>query len=133
MVDISPFAMSSLKKIIEQKGLKNIHLICADFFELRGEYDLILEQTFFCALDPTLREDYIKKMTELLSEDGKLVGLLFNTDFKSSPPFGGNLSEYQEQFAEYFEIIKMEPCYNSIAPRSGNELFFICKLKNNHP
>lgn len=129
IVDISPIAIASLKEIFEQKGITTIQLICTDFFEFKGSYDLIIEQTFFCALDPQLREAYIKKMAELLKADGKLVGLLFNTDFKVSPPFGGNHLDYQEQFAKHFEIIKMEPCYNSIAPRSGNELFFICKIK----
>ncbi len=132
ILDISPIDIASLKEIFEQKWIKTIHLICIDFFEFRGSFDLILEQTFFCALDPQLREAYIKKMSELMSQEAKLVGLLFNIDFKVSPPFGGNLSEYQVQFAKHFEIIKMDPCYNSITPRAGNELFFICKLKNFH-
>lgn len=129
IVDISPIAIASLKEIFEQKGIRNMQLICTDFFEFSGKFDLILEQTFFCALDPQLRDCYIKKMAELLKAEGKLVGLLFDTDFKVSPPFGGNLKEYQEQFIQHFNIIKMEPCYNSIAPRAGNELFFICKLR----
>lgn len=128
IVDFSPIAIASLENIIEQNSISSIQLICADFFELIGSYDLIIEQTFFCALDPQLRAAYIKKMAALLRPNGKLVGLLFNTDFKVSPPFGGKLSDYQEQFSKHFEIIKMEPCYNSIAPRAGNELFFICKL-----
>lgn len=129
VVDISPIAIQTLTKIFEQKNNHSIHLICADFFELQGTYELIIEQTFFCALDPKLRESYLKKMSELLSGNGKLAGLLFNTDFKISPPFGGKLSDYQDQFSKHFEIIKMESCYNSIPARAGNELFFICKLK----
>ena len=31
------------------------HLLQQDFFQLGGQYDLIVEQTFFCALDPSLR------------------------------------------------------------------------------
>ena len=130
IVDISPIAIASLEEIFAQKGIFNIQLICTDFFEFKGSNDLIIEQTFFCALDPKLREAYVKKMSELLHDDGKLVGLLFDTDFKVSPPFGGKLTDYQKQFSKHFEIIKMESCYNSIPPRSGNELFFICKLKS---
>ena len=129
IVDISPIAIAALNEIFEQKGITNIQLICTDFFEFIGSFDLILEQTFFCALDPQLREAYVKKMSELLKAEGKLVGLLFNTDFEVSPPFGGRLSDYQVQFGKHFEKIKMEPCYNSIAPRAGKELFFICKSK----
>src|SRR5574337_4276 len=35
------------------------HLLCMDFFALDNlHFDLILEQTFFCAIDPALRKNY---------------------------------------------------------------------------
>jgi len=106
-------------------------LIHKDFFEFEGQYDLILEQTFFCALDPQLRAKYVAKMHSLLKPEGKLVGLLFNCIFeKEGPPFGGRIEEYQTFFDKFFEIKTMEPCYNSIAPRKNNELFIICTPKN---
>ena len=101
-------------------------LIQADFFEHEGCYDLILEQTFFCALDPTLRNAYAIKMFHLLKDKGKLVGLLF--DFllnEEGPPFGGSIFEYQKTFQEYFEIKNLNRCINSIKPRQGKELFII--------
>ena len=101
-------------------------LICADFFELReNEFELIIEQTFFCAIDPSLRNRYAEKMHELLAENGRLVGLLFNDPKLNleSPPFRGNEEEYRKIFDPLFAIKKMEPCYNSISPRAGRELF----------
>lgn len=102
------------------------HLIQADFFELESGYDLIIEQTFFCAIDPKLRKKYAEKVHELLNPGGKLVGLLFkiplNTD---QPPYGGNKDEYESLFSNWFDIKKMETAYNSIEPRKGNELFII--------
>ena len=35
--------------------------ISTDFFEINQKFDLIIEQTFFCALDPKLRDNYAKK------------------------------------------------------------------------
>jgi len=99
------------------------HLIREDFFQLKGTYDLIIEQTFFCALDPTLRQKYAKKCAELLRPGGKLVGLLFNTQFTNSPPFGGTKEEYLAYFKEFFEIRYFDECYNSIPQRAGRELF----------
>ncbi len=99
------------------------NLICGDFFEHSGQYDLIVEQTFFCALDPSLRPRYAAKMAELLKPGGKLVGLLFNTEFTGGPPFGGNRAEYLEYFKPFFEIKTFESCYNSIKPREKRELF----------
>lgn len=87
-------------------------------------FDLIIEQTFFCALDPSLRKKYFEKMLTLLSPGGHLVGLLFddvlNTD---KPPFGGNKTEYLTFIGEGFNIKTLERCYNSIEPRQGRELF----------
>jgi thiopurine S-methyltransferase len=106
------------------------HLILLDFFNLEEKFDLILEQTFFCALDPSLRKSYVEKMQRLLNPEGKLVGVLFNCKFeKQGPPFGGTKDEYLALFDDYFEIRKMEECYNSIAPRKGNELFVVLSLK----
>jgi thiopurine S-methyltransferase len=99
-------------------------LLQEDFFTHKGQYDLIIEQTFFCAIDPQLRPDYAKHMSELLVKNGKLVGVLFddvlNTDV---PPFGGNKEEYVNYFKPYFDFKVFEKCYNSIKPRAERELF----------
>tara|TARA_B100000949_G_C14124433_1_gene383974 strand:+ start:180 stop:776 length:597 start_codon:yes stop_codon:yes gene_type:complete len=106
-------------------------LIQTDFFEHTGKYDLIFEQTFFCALSPAKRPAYAKKMHELLKPDGKIAGVLFNFALsEKGPPFGGSLNEYKELFTPLFNIRKLEPCYNSIKPRAGSELFFIFEKLN---
>lgn len=98
-------------------------IIHGDYFELEGSYDFIIEQTMFCAINPELREAYVKKSYELLSEDGKLVGLLFDKQFEGGPPFGGCKDDYMKLFGQYFKNVKMTPCQNSISPRLGSELF----------
>lgn len=95
-----------------------------DFFEHQSVYDLIFEQTFFCALPPTFRMQYVSKMHQLLEADGMLVGLLFNRIFEQGPPFGGNRNEYIALFSPMFELIQIEVCQNSILPRAQNELWF---------
>jgi len=99
-------------------------LICADFFEHDSQYDLIIEQTFFCAINPKLRENYVLKVKSLLKDRGKLVGLLFNDKLYSNrPPFGGSRNEYKSLFEKHFKNLYLEKAYNSIAPRKGRELF----------
>ena len=106
------------------------HLYVSDFFALEEKFDLIIEQTFFCALNPTLRSQYVEKMHRLLNPKGKLVGLLFqiplNTD---KPPFGGDREQYQGLFSEKFTFHTFETAHNSIQPRNENELFFIFQKK----
>lgn len=87
-------------------------------------FDLLLEQTLFCALDPTLRVEYARQAAKLLEPHGKLAGVLFNRTFENAgPPFGGTQEEYLECFKPYFQSIEMESCYNSIPPRQGTEIF----------
>ena len=107
------------------------HLLIADFFALEDSYDFILEQTFFCALSPTLREAYVKKTAALLhNRKGRLTGLFFSSHFPfTGPPFGGTKAEYQKLFKQHFDIEQLEACPNSIPPRLGNELIFRFKAK----
>lgn len=105
-------------------------LLNNDFFEIKETFDLILEQTFFCAINPELRIDYVEQMFKLLKPKGKLVGLLFQFPLsESGPPFGGNISEYRELFKKKFEIRTLEIAINSVKERQGKELFFIFEKK----
>lgn len=97
-----------------------------NFFDHVGSYDLILEQTFFCALDPSLRTNYVSKMQSLLKPAGKLAGVWFDREFDfDGPPFGGKVVQYEELFEKYFEVKTIAPCYNSIPERLGSEAFMI--------
>lgn len=125
VIDIAPSPVARLKEKIGSKAI----VLLQDFFALKGAYDTILEQTFFCALNPSLRTEYVKQMQKLLKPQGRLAGVLFNKQFETNPPFGGSKEEYEELFSKHLNIIKMEDCYNSIAPRAGTELFFIATKK----
>lgn len=101
-------------------------VLLGDFFEHEGQYDLIIEQTFFCSLPIHSRKAYVDKMYELLKPGGKLVGVLFDCQFTQElPPFGGSKEEYLDLFSDKFEINILETAHNSIKPRAGRELFFI--------
>lgn len=126
IIDISAVLTSRLQEKLGNR-YPSITILTGDFFELVGTFDLILEQTFFCALHPSLRIDYIRKMKSLLSGNGTLAGLLFNREFEQSPPFGGNSEAYRQLFLTAFRMLLLEPCYNSIPARAGTELFFIAK------
>lgn len=124
VLDISPVLTAALQ---QKFAGKTISIITANFFDHKAQYDLILEQTFFCALDPSLRLNYVQQMQRLLKPGGKLVGVLFNRGFEGGPPFGGSKEEYEKLFADHLHIKKMELCTNSIPPRKDSELFFIAE------
>lgn len=125
-VFVCDFAAEPLKNLKQRcPQIKSENLLHSDFFKLEeSNFDLIAEQTFFCALNPSLRQNYFQKMYELLKPGGKLVGVLFNdTSFVNSPPFGGTKEEYKTYFENLFKINVYDTCYNSIAPRANRELF----------
>jgi len=132
---------------LHEKGFKNVYVIewsekgvesflnrypdfpkenifIENFFEHKGKYDLIVEQTFFCAVQPSERKHYAEKTHELLKPGGKLVGLLFDDPlFSDKPPYGGTKEEYIEYFKPFFRLKVYETAYNSIKPREGREIF----------
>lgn len=128
IIDIASQPLQNLKNRVLSFPKEN--LIHNNFFNHSKKYDLIIEQTFFCALHPESRNAYVEKMASLLNEHGKIVGLFF--DFKlteEGPPFGGSYEEYSKLFSRFFQIKVLERCYNSIKPRFGRELFFIFEKK----
>lgn len=137
-VYVIDIAEKALKEFVNRvPGFPKDHLIRDDFFEMAEKnFDLILEQTFFCAINPNLRTRYAEKMYELLSPKGKLVGLLFNDPNlgidpeTGGPPFGGNEELYRTILGPFFTFDKLEPATNSIPPRAGRELFIVLHQKD---
>src|SRR5688572_715667 len=122
VLDISPVPLDNFKK--RNPEFPEHQLLLMDFFELKNNFDLVIEQTFFCAIPRNLRPDYAKKMHEVIKPGGKLAGVLFGIEFeKEGPPFGGTKTEYLGYFEPYFDIVQMDICKNSIPPRAGNELW----------
>ncbi len=121
VLDIAPIVIARLRSRLAGTG---IQLLEGDFFQHKGQYDIILEQTFFCALDPVLRPDYVRHMLTLLAPGGHLAGVMFNKIFeRPGPPFGGTAEEYRHLFSPDYQIKTLEPCYNSHPARQGTEVF----------
>ena len=104
-MDLSSEATYKIK--INNPKVPRSHILNCDFFDLKQSsfFDVIIEQTFFCAIKPSLREKYINKTRSLLTENGKSIGLLFNKKFKiESPPFGGTISIVQNFYFQDYNI-----------------------------
>ncbi len=129
VMDISPIPLQNF--MARNPDFPKEQLIEANFFEHKATYDLIIEQTFFCSFEPTKknRNNYAKHCAALLNLKGKLVGVWFDIPLiegnMDKRPFGGRKEEYLAYLLPYFTLKVFETCYNSIAPRAGQELFGI--------
>ena len=123
-MDISSEAVALFKS--KNISFPENRILSSDFFDLNlsSHFDIIIEQTFFCAQSPSRRVKYVKKTHDLLRKKGQIVGLLFGINFqKNGPPFGGDIVQYQKLFESKYEIEKLQICKNSIPERAGNEIW----------
>ena len=133
-IDFSYEAIKYLKSKSNQLNIK-VNAICEDFFNLSnyfGTMDIILEYTFFCAINPKLRMKYINETLKLLKDNGLFVGIFLPLDKPLSdggPPYGINLDETMECFSEYYDIIECKKSELTIEPRFDNEVFTIMRKK----
>jgi thiopurine S-methyltransferase len=128
VMDISDIPLNQFK--LKTPSFPDNQLLHQDFFSHKGQYDLIIEQTFFCSFPPLkeTRLAYVNQMHKLLRLKGKLVGLWFDiplTGDLEKRPFGGDKKLYLSYFEPNFKVKLLEKCYNSILPRENNEFFGI--------
>jgi SAM-dependent methyltransferase len=123
VMDIASKPLENFKQRVQDFPVK--HLLNENFFEHCGKYDLVIEQTFFIAINPAMRGLYAEKMNELLVPGGHLTGLLIfsNEPVTDGPPYLDTIETYRSYFENIFDIRKFETASNSIKPRAGRELF----------
>ncbi len=124
-VTVLDWSATALKEALERAPILNkATLHQDDFFKHQGQYDYLMEQTFFCALSPSMRKEYAEKCHSLLKKSGRLIGLLFDFPLsEEGPPYGGSYEEYKQLFEAKFHIKRLEKAKNSIKPRQGREFF----------
>ena len=132
-VDFANSAITNMTDTAKKKNLK-INIICEDIFNLEklydAKFDIVLEYTCYCAIDPNKRTNYIQMVNNLLKPSGKLVGILFPIDKElddNGPPFGVDINATITMFSKYFTLVKKEIPTLSIERRRGREVFVIFK------
>ena len=132
-IDFALSAVNNMKKAAKKKNL-NLNIICADIFNLDKLYDekfdIVLEYTCYCAIDPNKRIHYIHIVNHLLKPSGQFVGILFPIDKEldlDGPPFGVEFNSTIAMFSKYFTLVKKEESKLSIERRQGKEVFVILK------
>ena len=127
------FSKEAINRVRDRASKNNIeiNLLNCDFFDLDityyNSFDYIIEYTFFCAINPKNRLNYIEMVHSLLKTSGKLVGLFFPLNkekMDGGPPFGVSLKEIEDNFCKKFKLIKTFKHPLSIKARFENEQYF---------
>jgi methyl halide transferase len=131
-VDYSEGAVTHLKNALSERNLEG-RVFHQDFFSLDdshdGIYDLVIEQTFFCAISPRERPDYVQNVSRMLKPGGMLVGLFYHTDKEGGPPYNTTCEDIETNFSEKFKILQLEKETMSAEQRKDKEWLAILKLK----
>ena len=129
-IDFSEGAVTYLGNALKKRNLKG-RVLHQDLFSLDdthdGVYDLVIEQTFFCAISPRQRQDYVLKVSRMLKPGGMLVGLFYHTDKQGGPPYNTTREDIETHFSENFEIQELDKTSLSSEQRKGKEWLGILK------
>lgn len=133
-VDWSELALAEAKRRYESlraevpaaqiESLGSLELHQGDFFSIQAKpVDLVCEHTFFCAIDPSMRQQYITAIATWLKPGGFLVGNFFLLDKAEAsvlpglsltkdgqgPPFACTREALEHFITPDFEVITMHP------------------------
>ena len=130
-VDFAYSAIKNMTKMAEKLDVE-LNILYSDIFNIgklyHNAFDVVLEYTCYCAIDPGRRIDYVDLVDRILKPEGRLVALFFPLDKElnyDGPPFGVNLSSTLKLFSKKFTINKKEIPNLSIERRIGREMFVI--------
>ncbi|XP_020089873.1 thiocyanate methyltransferase 1-like isoform X1 [Ananas comosus] len=125
-LDISDTAIRKAKEWSSSLPNANFFTFMAeDFFIWQPTelFDLIFDYTFFCAIDPSMRSAWARKIRDILKPDGELITLIYViTDQQEGPPYNTTVADYEEVLSPVgFKALFIEDNEFAVGPRKGRE------------
>jgi SAM-dependent methyltransferase len=133
-IDLAPFA---IEKAGSRPRAGNEEYLLADLFalppDLAGKFDVVFEHTCFCAINPALRNDYVRAIVRLLKPDGQFIAIFFLdpdlAEGEEGPPFPVSVEELDRTFSPYFALECEWVPQRTHPGREGRELMRILKRR----
>jgi len=120
-VDFSTVAVERARAVLGPLAEK---VVLADFFvhDFGGrKFDLIYERTFLCSLPPERWPHYVRRVSELLRQGGRLVGFFLYGHEDEPPPYPLTETQAQSLFEQWFVNVADEPVADSLPLFAGRE------------
>ncbi|MBC7754417.1 MAG: methyltransferase domain-containing protein [Moraxellaceae bacterium] len=130
-VDFSAEALQKAKK--NYGHLHNLSFEQMNIFDLPQEwnfsFDVVIEHTLFCAIDPALHQKLITVWKRVLHEEGQLLSVFFTMFKRTGPPYGVTELELRALLRPHFQFLFWGRLRNSVPERLGKELFVLGKKR----
>ncbi len=131
-IDFADIAIQNTAAKFVARGVYNTSAftIKEDFFklDLENEFDAIVEHTFFCAINPKLRYEYVRKVVSMLKPNGYFIALWWIMDKEDGPPFGVTQGQIFKFFQNNFDFELAYIPKDSHPSRFNSELFTVMRL-----
>lgn len=105
--DIAPSAIAGAN---ERTPEANAHFRLGDFLNDQPKpderFDWIFEHTFYCAIDPSQRPDYLAAVKRWLKPGGQFLAVHYFIPDEDGPPFGTDYEEVNARFSGDFEPLE---------------------------
>ena len=134
-VDFAIEALDQLRAIASNADV-NVKILERDVFtlgwDLPQSFDIVLEYTCYCAIDPGRREEYVRMISTVTKPGGLVAGLFFPLDEvdRVGPPF----TVYEHEVHQHFEnadfiFISSDIPRESHPARAGRERLMIFRKR----
>lgn len=134
-LDFAPSAVEYCRRQAHERGLDE----CANFeqhdlFQLppsfNSVFDFAVEHTCFCAIDPSLRPNYVQVIHDILKPGGKLWAIFWAHNRQGGPPYGTSAAEIRRLFSPLFDIEQLDRAKRWYPSRKGEELWGVLSRKD---
>ena len=120
-IDFSPVAVDQAKHAL---GSLEDKIVLGDFFDYdfgTRPFDLVYERTSLCSLPPSVWEDYVRRVAQLLRVGGKRTGLVFYGNEPEPPPYPLSDKRAADLFDKQFQLVRNEAVSESVPMFAGAE------------
>jgi SAM-dependent methyltransferase len=135
-IDFAPSAVAAVNHLAEKSSV-TVKVLQEDIFNLPANYpeafDYVIEQTCFCAIHPSRRQEYERMVHDILKPGGRIIGLWFPLDKEldeEGPAWGTTVEEVKRIFGKRWTVEREEWPALSIEPRKGREKLIIFKKEH---
>jgi SAM-dependent methyltransferase len=128
-IDIAPSAIHLSRARTAAAGLK-AEFHPGDFLRMQAPrlFDWVFEHTLFCAIDPSMRDDYVRAVVGWLKPGGSFLSVNYLIPGGDGPPHGTTRDEQIERFSPHLDL-QEDWVPRSYPNRTGLERMFWWRKK----